>query len=44
MNFGERMPEAELLDTELFLGVGTEALGAPGRSPDYIDGGVANSG
>ena len=33
-----------LLDAELFAGVGAEAFGGPGGSPDDVDRGVADSG
>ena len=39
-----RTLENPLLDAELFAGVGAEALGGPGGSPDYIHGGVADAG
>ena len=42
---GERKSSASrLVDAELLFCVGAEAFGSPGRSPDHIDFGVADTG
>ena len=33
-----------LLDAQSFAGIGTEPLRSPGRSPHYVDGGIAHAG